>query len=75
PPMTSSLRRACTKAVHVLTADGRVLRGGRATLFVLAEVGIFPRLMAVLAHPPLLWLVEGAYRLVARYRARLTRWF
>ncbi len=71
--MTQALYRACQQAVHVVTADGHVLRGGRAVLFVLSNLGFAPGLMEVLAHPPFVWLVEAVYRLAARYRGILGR--
>ncbi len=71
PPMTPELRAACRRAMHVLTADGRVLRAGRASLFILRETGN-RRLAAVLGLPPLVWLVELAYRIVARNRSELS---
>src|SRR5262245_2979740 len=64
PPLTPDLREACRDAVHVRTADGRWLRGGRACLFVLARIG-WPRLARIAALPPLVWIVELAYRVVA----------
>ncbi len=39
PPMTPALRAAAPHAVHVVTADGRVLRAGRAFLHVLDRLG------------------------------------
>jgi len=72
PPMTPALREACRRAVHVRTADGRWLRGGRASLFILERIG-WPRLARVAALPPLVWLVEAAYALVARNRAFFSR--
>jgi predicted DCC family thiol-disulfide oxidoreductase YuxK len=68
PPMTPELREACRRAAHVLTADGRVLRAGRASMFVLREIG-HPVLGRVLAVPPLVWLVELGYSIVARNRS------
>jgi len=72
PPMTDELREACRRAVHVRTADGRWLRGGRACIFVLERIG-WPRLARVAAAPPLVWLVAGGYALVARNRAFFSR--
>ncbi|HEY2386105.1 MAG TPA: DCC1-like thiol-disulfide oxidoreductase family protein [Candidatus Binatia bacterium] len=72
PPMTDALREACRRSVHVRTTDGRWLRGGRACLFVLERVG-WPRLARVAALPPLVWLVEGGYVVVARNRAFFSR--
>jgi predicted DCC family thiol-disulfide oxidoreductase YuxK len=71
PPMTPELRVACRRAMHVLTADGRTLRGGRASLFVLKETGN-RRLAAVLSVPPFVWVVELAYRIVAKNRSQLS---
>ena len=72
PPMTTELRQACARAVHVLTAEGPVLRAGRACLWVLERIG-YPGLARVLAPPPLVWVVEVGYWLVARNR-RLASW-
>jgi predicted DCC family thiol-disulfide oxidoreductase YuxK len=72
PPMTPALRRACTQAVHVVTADGTVLRAGRACLWVLQRTG-YPVLARVLSFPPLVWAVEVGYWLVARNRRLASR--
>lgn len=72
PPMTPELREACRRAVHVITADGRVLRAGRATLFVLREIG-HPWAARVLEIPPLIWAIELGYWLVARNRNLASR--
>ena len=66
--MTDALRRACAHAVHVVTARGEVIRAGRAALHVLDRIG-FRRTAAVLSIPPLVWLVELGYRIVARNRS------
>jgi len=71
PPMTPELLAACRRAMHVLTADGRTLRAGRASLFVLRETGN-GRLATFLSLPPLVWLVDVAYRIVARNRSKLS---
>jgi predicted DCC family thiol-disulfide oxidoreductase YuxK len=67
PPMTPGLRESCRRAVHVITDDGRVLRAGRASLFVAREIG-YPWTARLLSIPPLVWLVEVGYRIVARNR-------
>lgn len=67
PPMTPALRAACEHAVHVRTADGRILRAGRATLFLLERAG-WRGTARVLAVPPLIWLFEIVYWLVAHNR-------
>ena len=72
PPMTPELRAACSRAVHVVTPDGRVLRAGRACLWVLERTG-YPLLARVLALPPLVWAVEVGYWLVARNRKLVSR--
>jgi predicted DCC family thiol-disulfide oxidoreductase YuxK len=72
PPMTPELRKACSRAVHLVTADGKLLRAGRACLWVLQQVG-FPVLARVLALPPLVWAVEVGYWLVARNRQLASR--
>lgn len=67
------LREACSRAVHVITVDGDVLRAGRACLFVLGRIG-WPRIAAVLRLPPLIWGIELGYKIVAANRGRLSRW-
>lgn len=59
-------------AVHVRTASGAWLRGGRACLYVLERIG-FPWLARIARVPPLVWLVEIFYRLVARNRVFFSR--
>ncbi len=70
--MTDELAARCARAVHVITPEGLVLRGGRASLYALDQVG-WRRLAAVGAWPPLRWLVEAGYWLVARSRGLLSR--
>ncbi len=72
PPMTDALAERCARAVHVLTPDGTLLAGGRASLFVLERIG-FPRLARLLRWRPLVWAVEAGYRLVARHRGCFAR--
>ena len=72
PPMTPDLRTACRAAVHVRTANGTWLRGGRACLFILARVG-WPRLARLASLPPLVWLIELGYRIVAGNRPFFSR--
>ena len=72
PPMTPALAGACARAVHVRTIDGEWLRGGRACLFVLERIG-FPRLARIARRPPLVWLVEAGYRVVASNRPFFSR--
>jgi predicted DCC family thiol-disulfide oxidoreductase YuxK len=71
--MTPELSRACARAVHVITRDGRILRAGRACLFALGEIGWSRLLIRLLAAPPLVWLVEAGYWIVARNRGLFSR--
>ena len=68
-----AVREASAKAVHVVTRDGRVLAAGRASLFVLHELG-WPRTAHVLTAPPLVWAVELGYHVVSKHRGRISRW-
>ena len=74
PPsrVSDALRRECSKAVHVIADDGRVLRASEACLFVLRAIGwrFTPWLLGM---RPFAWLAELGYRLVARHRRRLSR--
>ena len=70
--MTPGLFAACERAVHVVTADGRILRAGRACLFLLDQVG-WHHFARFFSRPPLIWLAELGYWLVARVRGRLGR--
>jgi predicted DCC family thiol-disulfide oxidoreductase YuxK len=74
PPMTPARREACKRAVHVHTRDGRWLRGGRACLFVLEQIG-WPRLARAARLPPLVWVVEAGYWVVAHNRPFFSRVF
>lgn len=64
PLMDPVLRQACKKALHVLTIDGKKLRGARATLFVLENTG-WGGAARFLQFPPLIWLGEAFYYLIA----------
>ena len=72
PPMTPELRAACSRAVHLITPEGTVLRAGRACLWVLERTG-YAGLSRVLSLPPLVWAVELGYWLVARNRQLASR--
>jgi predicted DCC family thiol-disulfide oxidoreductase YuxK len=74
PPMTPALYRACSQAVHVIDDQGAIRRGGRATLFILEQEGWGP-VARFLSLPPLIWLVEMLYRLVATNRLLFSRFF
>ena len=71
--MTLAFYAACQQAVHVITAEGRVIKAGRAAMFVLEELG-YPRwLVRPLTWPPLVWLTELGYWLVANNRPFFSR--
>ena len=72
--MTDELARQCERAVHVITSEGHVLRAGRASLYVMEQVG-WRRFAALFSSPLLLWLVELVYRFVASNRQWLSRIF
>jgi len=66
--MTPQLYRASQRAIHVITADGQMIRAGRAAMFVLEQIG-YPRwLVRPFTWPPLVWFTELGYWLVANNR-------
>lgn len=65
--MTPELRRACVRSSHVITRDGQILNAGRATIFILRELGW--RGLWVLSVPPLVWPVELGYAVFSRNRS------
>jgi predicted DCC family thiol-disulfide oxidoreductase YuxK len=71
--MTPQLYTACEQAVHVITADGRVIRAGQAAIFVLEEIGYPPWLIRPFIWPPLVWLTELGYWIVAKNRSFFSR--
>ncbi len=72
--MTPELYEQCKYAMHVITPEGRVLRGGRSGLYILDILG-YRKTAMVLGWWPLSWGVDLGYRLVARNRYVLARWF
>ncbi len=66
--MAPSLYAACRKALHVVKADGTVLRAGRASLFILEMLG-WGWIARCLATSPFVWIVELGYRIVAANRS------
>jgi hypothetical protein len=70
--MTPDLYRNCQQALHVRFADGRLLHGGQACLYILGTLG-YRRTAALFGRWPLRWVVAGGYYLVARYRPLLSR--
>ncbi len=72
PPMTPALAAACDKAVHVLTREGETLRAGRAMLFITQQLG-WRQLSSFCMWPPMIWIVEAGYVLVANNRQFFSR--
>ena len=70
--MTPELAVACERAVHVICSDGRVLRGGRAILYILSELG-WRRSAVFFSLRPNIWLVEIIYSIVASNRKIFSR--
>ena len=73
PPMTAELYEACKHAVHVIQADGEVLRAGQATLFILERLGWGYGLPGLLKLRPFIPLGELGYAVVARNRSFVSR--
>jgi len=74
PPMTPKLFAACEYAVHVVTADGKILRAARACLFVLEQLG-WAWQVRLLRLPPVLWFLENIYKIVASHRDFFANFF
>lgn len=72
--MTPELYERCKLAMHVIIPDGRVLRGGRACLYILHALG-YRSTATVLGCWPLSWCMDLGYKLVAKNRYVLARWF
>ena len=72
PPMTPELHAACEYAVHLITTEGKTLRAGRAVLYIVERIGWggFARLLTL---PPMIWLVEIVYKIVAKNRPLFAR--
>jgi predicted DCC family thiol-disulfide oxidoreductase YuxK len=73
PPMTQELREACALSSHVITTDGKILNGGRGSIFILRKLGW--TWMWILSVPPLIWPVEVGYGIFARNRPFFFRFF
>ena len=58
--------------MHVIEPDGQMMRAGRAVLFLLGEVG-YRWLVWPLRFPPMIWLVEAGYKVVANNRRFFAR--
>jgi predicted DCC family thiol-disulfide oxidoreductase YuxK len=69
--MNEELLDRARRSVVVIRRDGTVLTAARACLFVLDELKLCPRLVAVVSRQPALALAEIAYRAVAGARRPL----
>ncbi len=69
--MSPELAAQCARALHVICPGGEVLRAGRATLLIFKQLGWW--WLAPLSLPPLIWLVELGYRIVANNRRFFSR--
>ncbi len=72
PPITDEIYEACVDAVHVVTPEGRVLRGGEACTYLL-DRSSWAGAAAALKAPPLKWLLEPGYKTVANNRGLLSK--
>jgi hypothetical protein len=72
--VSPELREACRSAVHVMTQNGKILRAGHATLFLMEQVGYVwtARFLSVI---PIIWAVEMGYWIMARHRKFFARFF
>lgn len=67
--MNPQLYAACQNAAHIITCDGQIISAGRAGMFVFEAVG-YPRwLVRPFTCPPLVWLTELGYKIVANNRS------
>lgn len=72
--LAPSLKEACSHAVHVIKADGEVIRGGRAMMFC----GLFTRFSGwarIATWPVFLPFIELGYKVVARNRNLVSHLF
>lgn len=65
-------REAALAALHVRTADGRLVSGGQAFARLWTALPAFRRLGRMGRSRPGAWLLDGAYRLFLRLRPALT---
>lgn len=59
-------------AIHVITAENKVLRGADAVLEIWRQLRLFTSpLVYVLRLPPFIWIARLVYMLIAKYRKRI----
>ena len=73
--MDERLKGRCGREVVLLLPDGREYGGARAVFECLANGGGFFLATGakVMRLPPLIWVAEIAYRIIARHRRFLSR--
>lgn len=68
-------RARASRAVYAVRADGKRLRGARAIFETLQYIpGTWRVVGRVGVLPPLSWLAEPVYRIIAHHRMRVSRW-
>jgi predicted DCC family thiol-disulfide oxidoreductase YuxK len=68
-------REEARRALVVVHPDGRRWHGARAFVAVLRRLpGVWGMMGAVGTLPPVYWLAEPFYRVIARHRAAISRW-
>lgn len=68
-------RTQASKSLYAVREDGRRLRGARAFFAAMRRLpGVWGVVGRIGSLPPLVWIAEPVYRLVARYRGTISRW-
>lgn len=72
PPVPEPVLAGGSRRAYVVRPDGTVYGGGRAVLYVLERLkwGWFARFLAL---PPMVWVAEAIYWLIARNRTLISR--
>lgn len=73
PPMTEELRERCKRALYVSTANGTILGGAKAVLFIKSKTG-WGWFAKLLSYPPFIWVIHVLYRIVANNRHVFSKW-
>lgn len=61
--------QACEKEIHLVTENGRVLKGADAVLEIWRKTDHWLAFLAYIFRlPPFIWLARLVYKLVARFR-------
>ncbi len=66
-------RATALKRLHVLLPDGSIVSGARAFVALWERLPGWRRLAPIAKRPPVIWLMEGAYRLFLPLRPLLAR--